>query len=124
MFRLILLVGMAIAIPTAGFCQPDTVWTRGYENSGHWPDQIRTVDGGFIIGSDGWAGFENRPDADFQALKLDCEFRIEWRRFYWSQVDGRHGYDEGWAICQLPDSGFAIAGSRLGTMLVLSLIHI
>jgi len=109
---------MAIAIPTAGFCQPDTVWTRGYENSDLYPDLIRTFDGGYVFGSAGWAGFENRPDQDWQILKINSELRIEWRRFYWSMINGRPTGELGCAICQLPDSGFVLGGSCMGTGLV------
>jgi len=83
-----------------------------------YPDLIRTFDGGYVFGSAGWAGFENRPDQDWQILKINSELQIDWRRFYWCMFNGRPTGELGCAICQLPDSGFVLGGSCMGTGLV------
>ncbi|MBM3328903.1 MAG: T9SS type A sorting domain-containing protein [Calditrichaeota bacterium] len=123
MLQRLTFVGMAlVAIPIAGFCQPDTLWTqplRDRQNNrvdfGDITRVIRTFDGNLA-----YAGYgtnergDGRWDSDFKVAISDTFARQIWYRLFHANIDGQDGGDRLYAICQLPDSGFTLAGSRLG----------
>ncbi len=82
----------------------DTLWTRTYGGTGfdRGEDVIETSDGNYLtVGTTGSYG----SGGDVYLIKTDTLGNTIWTMNY-----GGIGYDNGSAICQTPDGGYAIAG--------------
>ena len=99
-------VGQPVTI-TASLTGPAvSAWARVY--SGPAQDEgarsvRQTSDGGFIVA--GWTASFGAGGRDIWVLKLDKLGGIEWQKAY-----GGSGEDEGVAVEQTPDGGYAVAG--------------
>lgn len=115
-------MGAAIAAPVLllilvgeARCQPDTVWTKFYaETGGTRADFIQTSDGGYAIGSVKWCGDLNRRDLDFYLAKLDSFGTVEWDSLYESVLDSVHRSDNVYKMAQLNDGGYILVGTAVG----------
>ena len=109
---------LTILCSSMGQAQPDTLWTSGIRNAGSYLQVIRTDDGGYAVGTSGWAGDEDRRDQDFQLMKLDSLGNLEWRQFYAGIYNNGHGADYGFTVAQTLDGGYVMGGRRHGGVLI------
>jgi|GEM_PF-3557354 len=109
---IILLVGMALAIPTISICQPGTVWTATISNIDVVTQIVPfiTEDGEFIIATAGNSGELTRTD--FQLIKTDSIGQVIWRRFY-SAIPDRPSSEVISGACRMPDGGFVMVGDGI-----------
>jgi len=115
---IILLTGIALAIPVTAFCQPDTLFTHTYERTWALPllGFAQTNDG-YVIGC---AGFEvEEHGTDFELIKLDSEYEIEWRQYDHSGRNEIPTYDECNAVRLVPDRGYVLAGQTSGAGMII-----
>ncbi|MCF7811923.1 T9SS type A sorting domain-containing protein [bacterium] len=107
-----------LVLTTKAHSQPDTLWTNSVRNAGHDLQVICTADNGYVVGTHGWAGDEDRGDADFQLMKLDSLGNLEWRQFYPGIYNNGHGSDVGLTVSETPDGGYVLGGIRHGCVLI------
>jgi len=81
-------------------------------NGGNPSVTIRTRDGGFAIGTEGWSGSPSRFDADFQLIKTDSLGILQWRRFFAPDTLGIEDFGRG--LIELSNGGFIETGYRVG----------
>ncbi len=106
----ILLLGMALAIPSIALAQPEIDWMRTYGDAYAQFDMgvIRTQDHGYAFCC---TGFEiEEHGTDFQLVKLDSLLNIEWRQYYHSGRNDNPVADFGRNVRQLPDGGYILIG--------------
>ncbi len=92
-----------IAVGSLALAQPDTLWTREFDNGGDdYTDQVLiTSDGGFVIGSSSW----NLSNMDFNIIRTDDNGAQLWSRFY-----GTGGDDWLAAMAPAGSDGWLLAG--------------
>ncbi len=85
------------------------LWARvyGWENDDEAYSIVETMDNGYVV-----TGFTHNfgpgPYPNILVLKLDPQGMFQWARAYW--MSPNHDQDEGYAIIQTPDTGYAIVG--------------
>ncbi len=75
---------------------------------------IQTYDGGFAIGTEDWNRDPERRDTDYCLILTDSVGVLELQRFYTLDPDTLHQLERCFAIQQLPDSSYVLAGSGPG----------
>lgn len=104
------LVGMALAIPTLGFCQPDTVWTRSI-HTGNDPHMrmISDRNGGYVIGA---------SYRDFLLYKMNPDGGFEWSNSFAGRPNGYDVGDQLWGLSMRPGGGIVLTGSSGGDNMI------
>ncbi len=104
---------MLALTPSESFGHPDILWHRnlpGGDSNGM--EVIRTSDGGFVY--TGSAYPNDRNDPDFYLCKTDSMGFREWDQTYRGFPNGRDQGDATYAIRQLPNGDFCLAGGGGG----------
>ncbi len=101
-------------LPAVVDAQPDTLWYQSFYLGGEPMAVIETLDGGYAIGTANWNGDPERRDTDYLILKTDSVGELEWQDFYALDPDTLHQNERCFAIQQLPDSSYVLAGSGPG----------
>jgi len=95
------------------FCQPDTLFTHTYERT--WALSLlgfAQTNDGFVIGCEGFEIEEH--GSDFELVKLDSEYEIEWRQYYHSGRNDRPIAYKCFSVRQMPDGGYVLTGRTSG----------